>query len=251
MKTEVDCYILQSSGSCDSCYCNFSCPQCEAVSCCCIEIKLRQPSLTSFTQQSTSSDPSKPTIRNTFSPSGNAMAQEKLFQASNASGIVTSQMHINRAFDETAEKVMEMQTQDECPRKSKLKPISSRNAVSKVVVHDNDEPGFIEVKGKRIGDRKKLSNERDKVVPLKKNPEKEVPPRKRPRKKKTKPSPDLIGESTSVEPLPGRKVPSPKNTSKAQLLPLSSIKSSSTTPFTGKRNPKKVTWRNQPTKPVD
>lgn len=251
MKTEVDCYILQSSGSCDSCYCNFSCPQCEAVSCCCIEIKLRQPSLTSFTQQPTSSDPSKTTIRNTFSPSGNVMAQEKLFQASNASGIVTSQMHINRAFDETAEKVMEMQTQDECPRKSKLKPISSRNAVSKVVVHDNDEPGSIEVKGKRIRDRKKLSNERDKVVPLKENPENKVPPRKRPRKKKTKPSPDQIGESTSVEPLPGRKVLSPKNTSKAQFLPLSSIKSSSTTPSTGNRNPKKVTWRNQPTKPVD
>lgn len=175
------------------------------------------------------------------------MAQEKLFQASNASGIVTSQMHINRAFDETAEKVMEMQTQDECPRKSKLKPISSRNAVSKVVVHDNDEPGSIEVKGKRIRDRKKLSNEKDRVIPLKENPEKEVPPRKRPRKKKTEPSP----ESTSVEPLPGRKVPSPKNASKAQLLPLSSIKSSSTTPSTGNRNPKKVTWRNQPMKPVD
>lgn len=247
MKTEVDCYILQSSGSCDSCYCNFSCPQCEAVSCCCIEIKLRQPSLTSFTQQSTSSDPSKTNIKNTFSPSGNVMAQEKLFQASNASSIVTSQMHINRAFDETAE----MQTQGECPRKSKLKPISSRNAVSKVVVHDNDEPGSIEVKGKRIRDRKKLSNERDKVVPLKENPENKVPPRKRPRKKKTKPSPDQIGESTSVEPLPGRKVLSPKTTSKAQFLPLSSIKSSSTTPSTSNRNPKKVTWRNQPTKPVD
>lgn len=180
------------------------------------------------------------------------MAQEKLFQASNASGIVTSQMHINRAFDESEGKFAENQAHNACPRKSKLKPISSRNVASKVVVHDNDESGSIQVKGKRIRDRKKLSNEKDSVVSLKENPEKEVPLRKRPRKRKTKPSPDQIEESTSVEPLQGRKVPSPKTTSKAQLLPLSSIKSSSTTlSTTGNRNPKKVTWRNQPMKPVD
>lgn len=178
------------------------------------------------------------------------MAQEKLFQASTASGIVTSQMHINRAFDESEGKVAERQ-QDEFPRKSKLKPISSRNAVSKVVVHENDESDSIQVKGKRIRYRKKLSNEKDRVVSLKENPEKEVLPRKRLRKKKTKLCPDQVGDSTSVEPLPGRKVPSPKSTSKAQLLPLSSIKSSSTTLSTPNRNPKKVTWRNQPMKPVD
>lgn len=74
------------------------------------------------------------------------------------------------------------------------------------MVYDNDEFGFIEVKGKRIGDRKKFFNERDKVVFFKENLEKEVLFRKRLRKKKIKFSLDLIGEFIFVELILGRKV---------------------------------------------
>lgn len=74
------------------------------------------------------------------------------------------------------------------------------------MVYDNDEFGFIEVKGKRIGDRKKFFIERDKVVFFKENLEKEVLFRKRLRKKKIKFSLDLIGEFIFVELILGRKV---------------------------------------------
>lgn len=153
-------------------------------------------------------------------------------------------MYINRVFDEIAEKVMEMQIQDECLRKLKLKLIFSRNVVLKVVVYDNDEFGFIEVKGKRIRDRKKFFNERDKVVFFKENLEKEVLFRKRLRKKKIKFSLDQIGEFIFVELLIGRKVLFLKNILKVQLLFLLFIKLLSIISFIGKRNSKKVIWRN-------
>lgn len=153
-------------------------------------------------------------------------------------------MYINRVFDEIAEKVMEMQIQDECLRKLKLKLIFSRNVVLKVVVYDNDEFGFIEVKGKRIGDRKKFFNERDKVVFFKENLEKEVLFRKRLRKKKIKFSLDQIGEFIFVELLLGRKVLFLKNILKVQLLFLLFIKLLSIISFIVKRNSKKVIWRN-------
>lgn len=155
-------------------------------------------------------------------------------------------MYINRVFDEIAEKVMEMQIQDECLRKLKLKLIFSRNVVLKVVVYDNDEFGFIEVKGKRIGDRKKFFNERDKVVFFKENLEKEVLFRKKLRKKRIKFSLDQIGEFIFVELLlgRGRKVSCLKNILKVQLLFLLFIKLLSIISFIGNRNSKKVIWRN-------
>lgn len=153
-------------------------------------------------------------------------------------------MYINRVFDEIAEKVMEMQIQDECLRKLKLKLIFSRNVVLKVVVYDNDEFGFIEVKGKRIRDRKKFFNERDKVVFFKENLEKEVLFRKRLRKKKIKFSLDQIGKFIFVELLLGRKVLFLKNILKVQLLFLLFIKLLSIISFISNRNSKKVIWRN-------
>lgn len=153
-------------------------------------------------------------------------------------------MYINRVFDEIVEKVTEMQIQDECLRKLKLKLIFSRNVVLKVVVYDNDEFGFIEVKGKRIRDRKKFFNERDKVVFFKENLEKEVLFRKKLRKKRIKFSLDQIGEFIFVELLLGRKVLFLKNILKVQFLFLLFIKLLSIISFIGNRNSKKVIWRN-------
>lgn len=245
--------LFQSSSSCDSCYCNFSFPQCEAVNCCCIEIKLRQPSLSSFTKQPTVSHPNNTPARNTFSPPQQGLGQQSLFKSPSATTVVTKQVHVNRAFDDTIEKVDEKKhLVFDGTGESKLKAGLNRTIVSKVVrpvrCELNDDASQIKVKGRRIRQQNNFSGSTDRIESDDKNPVEEINHKKKCRKKRTKRHPVKPRDvSSAAAPVLERRDPPSPEMLEAQFLPSSSMNFSTSQ---SSQSQKKVTWRKQPIKPA-
>ncbi|XP_061197339.1 uncharacterized protein LOC133205525 [Saccostrea echinata] len=247
---ENNCFTNSSIGSCNSCHCDFSCPQCEAVSCCCIEIKIRQPSMGSFTQQLTKPLPNTPqlnTHRNaSLTPAPN-VGQEKLFIPS-SSHVVRTQVQVNRAFDDS---FMECggSLQSRGIKNSESKQLQNKREKIKVSLEPKDlESGEkfsnVEAKGRKINQKKPLTVTDDKTQHLEENPEKETRPKKKLRKKKV----NQINESTKM---PKKLVLGENPRPGVQLPPIQSSSVESSTIQSNQKTPKKVTQRNNPIKSSD
>ncbi|XP_055995497.1 uncharacterized protein LOC125672005 isoform X2 [Ostrea edulis] len=205
------CMCIESSaGSCDSCFNNCLCPQCEAVNCCCIEIKVRQPSMGSFTlQRTTTSSPNYPP-RDTFSPPAHVIGQENLLPSSPTSRVVTAQMHVNRAFDNTLA-ACEGQMEVKGTGNSKLK----QNKLMKERNDTAEDFRHVQVKRRKAQEKTDLSAANDKRAPLKENSGKEIRSNKRPRRNKTSSGPEL----NRSELVPGEKVTKAQPKHRSELVP--------------------------------
>ncbi|XP_062590835.1 uncharacterized protein LOC134252380 isoform X4 [Saccostrea cucullata] len=247
---ENNCFTNSSVGSCNSCHCDFSCPQCEGISCCCIEIKIRQPSMGSFTQPLTPKPlPNTPQLSTPKTASltpAPSVGQEKLFIPS-SSQVFRTQVQVNRAFDDSYEE-REGYLQSQGTENSKSKPLQGKREI-KVFLEPKDlESGEkfsnVQVKGRKINKKKNLAVIDDKIQNLEENIERETRPKKKPRKKKV----NQITESTKIpSELSLGEIPRPL----VQLPPIHSSSVESSTIQSNQKTPKKVTRKNKPIKSND